>query len=168
MTAATPSIPPSWQKGCPVANQYVVVAPAAERFLLRIRLDDECWIWTAAKTGGGYGRFSVGGKNQYIHRWAFEHFKRRLLAGEEIDHTCRNTACGNPKHLEAVSGRINVLRGCGITAKNAEKTHCPRGHPYSLENTYVEPGRHRRCRICNRSRLQRRRDRRRIEEAMKP
>jgi hypothetical protein len=31
---------------------------------------------------------------------------------------------------------------------NAAKTHCPRGHPYSLENTYIQHGGGRRCRTC--------------------
>ena len=31
------------------------------------------------------------------------------------------------------------------------KTHCKRGHEYTPENTYVEPGAgHRRCRTCRR------------------
>lgn len=33
----------------------------------------------------------------------------------------------------------------------ASKTHCPAGHAYSAENTYVRPGTsHRRCRTCTR------------------
>jgi hypothetical protein len=32
---------------------------------------------------------------------------------------------------------------------NASKTHCPQGHPYTPENTYVYPGKpHRMCRTC--------------------
>lgn len=32
---------------------------------------------------------------------------------------------------------------------NANKTHCPEGHPYDAENTYVYPGNGRRgCRVC--------------------
>lgn len=34
---------------------------------------------------------------------------------------------------------------------HAEKTHCPKGHPYSAENTYRRPGRTNRCcRTCRR------------------
>ena len=32
-----------------------------------------------------------------------------------------------------------------------EKTHCPQGHPYDAENTYVTPAGHRYCRVCNRA-----------------
>lgn len=37
------------------------------------------------------------------------------------------------------------------THPHARKTHCPQGHPYDDENTYVYPGRaHRGCRTCRR------------------
>lgn len=33
----------------------------------------------------------------------------------------------------------------------AEKTHCPKGHPYTEENTARNPQGHRRCRTCSRA-----------------
>lgn len=33
---------------------------------------------------------------------------------------------------------------------SARKTHCPEGHPYSNENTYVNPAGRRLCRTCRR------------------
>jgi hypothetical protein len=38
----------------------------------------------------------------------------------------------------------------GFAALNAAKTHCPQGHPYSAENTYVSPQGKRFCRACHR------------------
>jgi hypothetical protein len=71
----------------------------------------------------------------------------------QLDHLCRNPQCVNPKHLDLVSHRENVLRGIGFYAINARKTHCPQGHPYTPENTIVElypssPKSGRRCLIC--------------------
>lgn len=37
-----------------------------------------------------------------------------------------------------------------VAALNAAKTHCPQGHPYSTENTYVSPQGKRFCRTCHR------------------
>jgi hypothetical protein len=33
-------------------------------------------------------------------------------------------------------------------ARNAAKTHCPRGHPYDDANTYISPRGSRICRKC--------------------
>jgi hypothetical protein len=39
-----------------------------------------------------------------------------------------------------------------MAAINAAKTECPRGHPYTSENTYVYPDGRRGCRTCSRAR----------------
>ena len=36
-----------------------------------------------------------------------------------------------------------------VLGKDAAE-HCPQGHPYSTENTYVYPTGNRRCRVCRR------------------
>lgn len=44
------------------------------------------------------------------------------------------------------------------THHHASLTHCPSGHPYSEENTYIYPGRpHRGCRTCRRAHMRARR-----------
>ena len=79
----------------------------------------------------------MGRKMIQAHRVAYELVKGKIPAGLELDHLCRNRICCNPAHLEAVTGRENSLRGVSPWAKNACATHCPRGHPYDAENTYV-------------------------------
>jgi len=37
-----------------------------------------------------------------------------------------------------------------VAALNAAKTHCPQGHAYSTQNTYVSPQGKRFCRTCHR------------------
>jgi len=37
--------------------------------------------------------------------------------------------------------------------RNADKTHCKHGHPFSAENTYYAANGERRCRACRRARL---------------
>jgi hypothetical protein len=46
---------------------------------------------------------------------------------------------------------IPLMRGNGWSGRNARKTHCPQGHPYSPENTSVRDGQ-RHCRTCHRER----------------
>lgn len=86
-----------------------------------------CYEWTGSLNKHGYGRFWLGRVNHYVyaHRFSYELFHGRIPAGLEIDHLCRNHACVNPNHLEAVTHLVNMLRG-----SNAIKTCCPNGHPY--------------------------------------
>ena len=40
------------------------------------------------------------------------------------------------------------LHGQGRGSNNRVKTHCPKGHPYTGDNLYVDPKGNRRCRAC--------------------
>lgn len=108
----------------------------AERFWPKVNKTDTCWIWTAGKNGIGYGSFRIGsvkdGTRRQIlaHRWAYVEVNGPIPDGLVLDHLCRTPACVRPSHLEAISQQENLLRGIGISAQHAIKTHCPRGHEY--------------------------------------
>lgn len=130
--------------------------PRLDRFAEKIALADSgCIEWIAACNGVGYGVLSInrtGGKI-LAHRWSYEHHKGPIPDGLEVDHLCRNRRCVNPDHLEAVTHRINTLRGTAPTAVNAARTHCVNGHEFTTDNTYITPSRGRReCRTCHRER----------------
>jgi len=112
---------------------------------------DHCWEWTGAKIPGGYASLAVPGTSQVgAHRVAYELCIGPIPGGLHLDHLCRNRGCVNPKHLEPVTSRENILRGQSPGALNARKTHCKQGHEFTAENTYVIQG-GRRCRACNRA-----------------
>ena len=79
----------------------------------------------------------------------------------EVDHLCSNKICINPKHLEAVTSSQNSQRAhdrgeqLPVTKNhvNVRKTHCPKGHEYSEENTRIGKGRQgRKCITCDKFR----------------
>jgi hypothetical protein len=113
----------------------------------------ECWPWTALKTIRGYGRFCWSGTSYYAHRWSYAlHGVQAVPVDLVIDHLCRNPACVNPAHLEAITHEENISRGIPAMSKI---THCPQGHEYTPENTTryqsSADGRWRReCRTCSR------------------
>lgn len=114
--------------------------------------DNECWEWAGGHFSEGYGAVVIDGKTRLTHRVAYEKVVGQIPDGLGIDHLCRNRGCCNPSHLEAVTTRVNVLRGVGVTAENARKTHCIHGHEFTPENTRVRPGRGRECWTCHRER----------------
>lgn len=129
--------------------------PEREHFWSFVDLngEDGCWIWHGERATGGYGRFSHRGRRWPAHRYAYEGLVALIPEGLHIDHLCRKPPCVNPAHLEPVTCRENLLRGDTFQARNAQKTHCPQGHPYDAANTYTPPGKNaRHCRACSRDR----------------
>ena len=117
-----------------------------ERFWDKVEVQPSgCWNWLAQKLPSGYGRFRNGDKKVVAHRFAYEVNKGSIPKGLTLDHLCRNTSCVNPDHLEAVTLKENILRSDNICAREARRTTCPRGHPYS----HVNKAGSRRCRVCD-------------------
>ena len=104
---------------------------------------ETCWIWLGAKTKGGYGHTVA----TTAHRRAYEELVGPIPEGLDLDHLCRVRACVNPAHLEPVTRKVNVNRG-----EKANRTHCPKGHPYDALNTYYRTSGARVCRACQRGR----------------
>jgi hypothetical protein len=118
--------------------------PAIERLLELVDTSvDGCWIPRRKPTSEGYIAIQTNSRHHYAHRVTYAYYRGPIPDGLQIDHLCRNRACCNPAHLEAVDARTNTLRSNAPSAKLAAKTHCGRcGDPFTRHANY------RRCERC--------------------
>ena len=113
-----------------------------------------CWLWDGTCNALGYGIYQKNYSRRRAHRVVYESLVGQIPVGLVLDHKCRVTCCVNPDHLEPVPQSENVRRGrsLGVLMKrHAARTHCPNGHEYSEDNTYIattRSGRKRGERVC--------------------
>lgn len=135
------------------SNVSFPATPVEVRLKRRLVADPEtgCLNWTGPVVHNGYGQIGYQENKQKrlvrVHRLAYELAKGPIPEGMQIDHLCRNRRCCNPAHLEAVTPKVNTLRGNSPSAQHARKTHCPKGHPYNEANTRLSRGK-RYCWLC--------------------
>jgi HNH endonuclease len=107
-----------------------------------------CILWPGRVDEDGYGR---GYRGRLAHRLEYANARGPIPEGLTLDHLCRNRACVNPSHLEAVSLAENLRRR--IASAPAPPRFCKSGHEFTPRNTYRRPpsahGGARQCRACN-------------------
>ncbi|MFD1104608.1 HNH endonuclease signature motif containing protein [Sphingobium olei] len=123
------------------------------RIASRVEIDESgCWNCSYGRDTSGYPQVSYLSRMELTHRVMYVAAKGIIPSALQLDHLCRNRACCNPDHLEAVPSRENTMRGDTIIARNAAVTHCPKGHEYGPNNAFpadLKRGKQRRCRTCH-------------------
>lgn len=122
---------------------------------------DECWEWNGNRSPYGYGRKRIKTVLYQTHRLAWAWVNGPIPAGLCVLHRCDNPPCCNPRHLflgtQVDNNNDTISKG---RHGGSAKTHCPKGHEYSVENTSrsehrlksgaIGYGRH--CIACSRAR----------------
>jgi hypothetical protein len=104
-----------------------------------------CIEWRGPKNNAGYGmigfRLKVGEERaetrmMTVHRLAFMIAKKRSPAKPNINHTCHNKLCVNPKHLVegTQSEKMAKMRADGIRLGGTPKGHKRGAYNHKQEN----------------------------------
>ena len=120
-----------------------------DKFWSLVNKTETCWLWTGHRTRYGYGRFSVRGRMEYVHRLSYTDARQvEIPPGMLICHHCDVRTCVRPDHLflgTADDNAQDAARKGRFPAQ--QRTHCPKGHPYSGSNL-IQLHRRRECRAC--------------------
>lgn len=99
-----------------------------------------CWLWKGFIHPGGYVQFWFQGVPVKGHRYSYELFEGPIPDGHDVHHICGVKHCVNPSHLETLPKDIHRALHMKETEPwkwQSGKTHCPQGHEYTKENTYL-------------------------------
>ena len=141
-----------------------------DRFWRKVRKPDnpeDCWLWTATITRGGYGMFKWDGKSRTVHRVTMSIVTGPLPSDLVVDHQCHNLdlgckggvsclhrRCVNPAHMRLVSSGDNTRAG---RESNPLPPECKNGHAFAGDNLgppRADGGRS--CRACARENYRKR------------
>lgn len=78
------------------------------RFMDKVKVEGDCWLWTGTRNHKGYGQFWFNGKMLQAHRHAYERLHGAIPTGKIIMHSCHVRACVRPSHLQIGTDRENL------------------------------------------------------------
>jgi hypothetical protein len=123
---------------------------ALERMLKRRRITAAgCWEWTGFIMPNGYAEMSIRSHSQRVHRlmWLIKHGP--IPPDKIVCHTCDNTICFNPDHLELGTHQENIRQSVERGRHHESiKTHCAHGHAFAEHGVIYGGKKKRFCKAC--------------------
>lgn len=117
---------------------------------IQINLTTGCWVWQGSRKEKGYPYCTFKGRSVHVHRLIMK-IKGHEIEFKKVLHKCDNPPCINPDHLFIGSSSDNMqdasFKG-RMRNQNKGKTHCKRGHEFTIQNTYKLSGNRRQCKRC--------------------
>jgi hypothetical protein len=117
-----------------------------DRLLSKVLCDVQtrCWNFVGGHTVGGYGVIvTTPQREERAHRVAYRELVGPIPDRAVLHHTCENTRCCNPAHLQPSDIGVHVAHH----KAQAQRDECPKGHALTDDN--LVPSRLRRgARIC--------------------
>lgn len=107
-----------WKKwGDPFGGQIRVGVTVNDRFWSKVNMTEDCWLWTDAPNGAGYGTITIDDETRIMaHRYSWLLAGQSLTPGLQLDHLCRVRLCVRPDHLEEVTAAENLARARGANS----------------------------------------------------
>jgi hypothetical protein len=115
-----------------------------------------CWEWDGEMDESYRAITKIGGHHCRVHRLLYTLLVRGIGPGMDLHHECRNPWCVNPEHMRPMTRREHQSEHLDLVEARGSKkpkTHCKRGHEFTVENTWMRKEGNRVCRICNGIRL---------------
>lgn len=108
-----------------------------ERFLSKLCVQDDHWIFIGDSQQKKYAQINIKGKMIGVHRFAFQLWNGRIPKNYHVDHECGVPRCCNPEHLRArTSADNNRLKFGWFELDGA--WFCSKGHKQVGYNVYTK------------------------------
>ena len=109
-----------------------------------------CWLWVGKRFSTGYGYVRWEKKTWRVHRLIWHLLQGPIPTGLDVLHHCDTPACVNITRCLFLGTDKDNHQDKAAKGRHwqQQKTHCPHGHPYTPENTYIPPSGGRHCCIC--------------------
>lgn len=118
---------PRWRKQLHCSIKCIPIGtrrrPIEERLWDKVDKSGNCWLWTGAVNGGGYGHISQAGRRNdrqpaiAVHRLSYELHNGPIPDGLFVLHMCDTPRCVNPAHL-FVGTQIDNMQDRAMKGRN--------------------------------------------------